>query len=88
MLEFKNGFKCTDDDCMQCSKYIGDRKYMFIQALWLDTINDEDTYSVVADIIDVSKMTAEDIESAICGYYNSIEYMEQKYGRGNYSEIH
>lgn len=44
MLEFKNGFECTDDDCMQCRKYIGDRKYMFIQALWLDTINDEETY--------------------------------------------
>lgn len=29
MLEFKNGFECTDDDCMQCSKYIGDRKYFY-----------------------------------------------------------
>lgn len=78
MLELKNGFECTCTD-MQCTKYIGDRKYVFIQALWLDTINDEDTYSVVADTVDVSKMTTEDIESAICGYYNSIEYMEQKY---------
>ena len=79
MLEFKNGFVCTDDDCMQCRKYIGDRKYIFIQALWLDTINDEDTYSVVADTIDVSKMTTEDIECAIYGYYDSIKDMEQKY---------
>ena len=79
MLEFKNGFECTDDDCMQCRKYIGDRKYMFIQALWLDTINDEDTYSVVADTIDVSKMTTEDIECAIYGYYDSIKDMEHKY---------
>lgn len=79
MLELKNGFECTDDDCMQCRKYIGDRKYVFIQALWLDTINDEDTYSVVADTIDVSKMTTEDIECAIYGYYDSIKDMEQKY---------
>lgn len=75
MLELKNNFKCTDNDCMQCRKYKGGRKYLFIQAFYLD----ENEYSVVADIIDVSKMTAEDIESAICGYYNSIEYMEQKY---------
>lgn len=79
MIEVKNGFECTDNDCMQYSKYIGDRKYMFIQALWLDTINDEDTYSVVADTIDVSKMTTEDIECAIYGYYDSIKDMEQKY---------
>lgn len=79
MLELKNGFECTDDDCMQCRKYIGDRKYVFIQALWLDTINDKDTYSVVADTIDVDIMSQEDIECAICGYYDSIKDMEQKY---------
>ena len=77
MLEFKNGFECTDDDCMQCRKYIGDRKYMFIHALWLDAIDDEGIYSVVADTIDVAKMSLEDIECAICGYYDSIEDMEQ-----------
>lgn len=79
MIEVKNGFECTDDDCMQCSKYIGDRKYMFIQALWLDAIDDEGIYSVVAGTIDVSKMTTEDIECAIYGYYDSIKDMEQKY---------
>ena len=79
MIEVKNGFECTDNDCMQYSKYIGDRKYMFIQALWLDTINDKDTYSVVADIIDVDIMSQEDIECAIYGYYDSIKDMEQKY---------
>lgn len=75
LLELKNNFECTGNDCMQYRKYKGGRKYLFIQAFYLD----ENEYSVVADIIDVSKMTTEDIESAICGYYNSIEYMEQKY---------
>ena len=26
MLEMKNGFVVTDDDCMQCRKNLGDRK--------------------------------------------------------------
>lgn len=79
MIEVKNGFECTDNNCMQYRKYIGDKKYLFIQAIWLDTVNDKDIYSVVADTIDVSNMTTEDIECAICGYYDSIEDMEQKY---------
>lgn len=78
IIETKNGFECTDDDCMQYGKYLGDKKYLFIQALWLDTVGNVDTYSVVADTIDVSEMSKEAIECAICGYYDSIEDMEQK----------
>lgn len=76
MLEMKNGFVITDDDCMQCRKDLGNRKYIFIQAIWLDG---EGKYCVVANTEDVSKMSLNDIELAICGYYDSIEDMEKKY---------
>ena len=36
MIEERNGFECIDNDCMQCSKSLGNRKYLFIQAVWLD----------------------------------------------------
>ena len=36
MLEMKNGFVITDDDCMQCRKDLGDRKFLFVQAIWMD----------------------------------------------------
>lgn len=61
MIEERNGFECIDNDCMQCSKSLGNRKYLFIQAVWLDGEND---YCVVSDIEDLTTMSLEDIESA------------------------
>lgn len=62
MLEMKNDFECTDDDCMQCCKSLGNRKYLFIQAFRLDG---EDIYSVISDIEDLTTMSLGDIENAI-----------------------
>lgn len=76
MIEERNGFECIDNDCMQCSKSLGNRKYLFIQAVWLDEEND---YCVVSDIEDLTTMSLEDIESAITGYYDDIETMEKSY---------
>lgn len=76
MLEMKNGFVITDDDCMQCRKDLENRKYLFIQAIWMDG---EDKYCVVANTEDVSKMSLNDIEIAICGFYDDIKDMETKY---------
>ena len=39
MLEMKNGFVITDDDCMQCRKDLGDRKFLFVQAIWTDVMS-------------------------------------------------
>ena len=40
MLEMRNGFECTDNDCMQCRKDLGDRKFLFVQAIWMDENNE------------------------------------------------
>lgn len=76
MLEMKNGFVLTDDSCMQCRKDLGNRKFLFIQAIWMDG-NDE--YCVVSHTEDLKEMSLNDIECAICGYYKGIKEMEEAY---------
>lgn len=50
MLEMRNGFVVTDNDCMQCGKDLGDRRFLFIQAIWMDGENE---YCVVANAEDL-----------------------------------
>ena len=76
MLEMRNGFVATDDDCMQCRKNLGGRKFLFIQAIWMDGDNE---YCVVANAEDLTEMSLDDIEIAICGFYDSIKAMEESY---------
>lgn len=76
MLEMKNGFVITDDDCMQCRKNLGNRKFLFIQVIWMDG---DDEYCVVANTEDLKEMSLEDIEMAVSGYYNNIKAMEESY---------
>ena len=76
MLEMKNGFVITDDDCMQCRKDLGDRKFLFVQAIWMDGC---DEYCVVANLEDLKEMSLDDIEMAICGFYDSLKAMEESY---------
>lgn len=76
MLEMKNGFVLTDDSCMQCRKDLGNRKFLFIQAIWMDGCNE---YCVVANAEDLKEMSLEDIEMAICGFYDSVKAMEESY---------
>lgn len=89
MIRENNGWYCTDNDCMQYCRSLGDRKYEFVQAIWLDTCGDDqraknakddsDNYIVVTDSIDMNEYSNEDIEMAICSYYESIEEMENLY---------
>lgn len=76
MLEMKNGFVVTDDDCMQYRKDLGDRRFLFIQAIWMDGDNE---YCVVANAEDLKEMSLDDIKIAICGYYDSVNAMEESY---------
>lgn len=70
MLEMRNGFVVTDDDCMQCRKDLGNRKFLFIQEIWMYGDNE---YCVVANTEDLKEMSFNDIELAICGFYDSIK---------------
>lgn len=76
MLKMKNGFVITDDDCMQCRKDLGDRKFLFVQAIWMDGDNE---YCVVVNTEDLKKMSLDDIKMAVSGYYDSIKAMEDSY---------
>ena len=76
MLEMKNGFVVIDDDCMQCRKDLGERKFLFVQAIRMLGDNE---YFVVANAEDLKEMSLDDIEMAICGFYDSIKAMEESY---------
>ena len=76
MLKMKNGFVITDDDCMQCRKDLGDREFLFVQAIWMDGDNE---YCVVVNTEDLKKMSLDDIKMAVSGYYDSIKAMEDSY---------
>lgn len=76
MIEMRNGFECTDNDCMQCRKDLGDRKFLFVQAIWMDENNE---YCVVVNTEDLKEMSLDDIKMAVSGYYNSIKAMEDSY---------
>lgn len=86
MLEMANDFELKDNDCMQCGKEIEPRKFLFIQAIWIGSDKKENEYIVVADTVDVSEMSLNDIECAICGYYDGIKAMEEiKHHLGNWT---
>lgn len=76
MLEMKNGFVVIDNNCMQCRKDLGDRRFLFIQAIAMDG---NGICCVVANIEDLKEMSLNDIECAICGYYDNIKTMENLY---------
>lgn len=76
MLKMKNGFVITDDDYMQCRKNLGDRKFLFVQAIWMDGDNE---YCVVVNTEDLKEMSLDDIKMVISGYYDSIKAMEDSY---------
>lgn len=76
MLKMKNGFVITDDDCMQCRKDLGDRKFLFVQAIWMDGDNE---YCVVVNTEDLKEMSLDDIKMVVSGYYDSIKAMEDSY---------
>lgn len=76
MLEMINGFVVTDNDCMQCRKDLGERKFLFIQAILMDGDN---KYCVVANSEDLKEMSLDDIKMAICGFHDSINAMEDSY---------
>lgn len=76
MLEMKNGFVVTDNDCMQCRKDLGNREFLFIQVIWL---GEGDEHEVVAHTEDLKEMSLKDIKTAVSEYYDGILGMEQVY---------
>lgn len=89
MLNMKNGWLITDDDTMQCVKKVNDKCFVMVDTIWLDICSGEpcaknakdetDNYVVVEAVVDVSKLTLNEVECAISGYYKSISEMMNAY---------
>ena len=77
MLKMRNDFVVTNSDCMQCRKYLEDRKFLFVQAIEMDG---DSKYCVGTSVVDLRQLSFDDIENAICGRYGSIKSMEKSYG--------
>lgn len=69
----------TDD--LQWCKPLGERRYEFIQVLWIDTCpNDpENDHVVCSGLIDLNDYSDDEIESAVSSYYESYDDMLEKY---------
>lgn len=72
----------TDDSCAQYCRKITDTEYEFIQLQWMDMLPHEDSdYCVTTSTVDVGSMDLDDVEAAICGFYNSVQAMIESYGK-------
>ena len=69
----------TDD--LQWCKSLGERKYKFIHALWIDTCptDPENDYVVCSSLIDLNEYSDDEIELAVSSYYDSYDDMLKKY---------
>ena len=72
----------TDDSCAQYCRKITDTEYEFVQLQWMDMLPREDSdYCVTNSTVNVGSMDLDDIECAICGFYDSVQAMVESYGK-------
>lgn len=89
LRERVNNWYLTDPDSMQYCKDLGNGSYAFVQAIWLDTTQDDehapgaesesDNYVVVADTVRVSEMDRNEMETCVSGYYDGLDSMCERY---------
>ena len=78
----KSKWECTDPDMMQfCNIVVPQQIYCYIQVVF-KTENDlsEGKYHTFSKEINVPEMSAEEIESAVSGHYESVEEVKKIYG--------
>lgn len=72
----------TDDSCAQYCRKITDTEYEFVQLQWMDMLQHKDSdYCVTNSTVNVGSMDLDDIECAICGFYDSVQAMVESYGK-------
>lgn len=80
MIKENNDWFCTDNDCMQYCKKHSDTEFEFIQAVWLDTCDDDsDNYAVCTGYIDLDLYSEDDKEGAIASYDYTMESVVEIY---------
>ena len=72
----------TDDSCAQYCRKITDTEYEFVQLRLMDMLPREDSdYCVTNSTVNVGSMDLDEIETAICGFYDSVRAMVESYGK-------
>lgn len=72
----------TDDSCAQYCRKITDTEYEFVQLQLMDMLPREDSdYCVTNSTVNVGSMDLDEIETAICGFYDSVRAMVESYGK-------
>lgn len=72
----------TDDSCAQYCRKITDTEYEFVQLQWMDMLPREDSdYCVTNSTVNVGSMDLDEIETAICSFYDSVQAMVESYGK-------
>lgn len=72
----------TDDSCAQYCRKITDTEYEFVQLQWMDMLPREDSdYYVTNSTVNVGSMDLDEIETAICSFYDSVRAMVEFYGK-------
>lgn len=72
----------TDDSCAQYCRKITDTEYEFVQLQLMDMLPREDPdYCVTNSTVNVGSMDLDEIETAICGFYDSVRAMVESYGK-------
>lgn len=72
----------TDDSCAQYCRKITDTEYEFVQLQLMDMLPREDSdYCVTNSTVNVGSMDLDKIETAICGFYDSVQAMVESYGK-------
>ena len=92
MINERNGWFCTDSDCMQYCKKESDTQFSFIQAVWLDTCDNDtraenakdefDNYAVCAGFIDLDMYSENDWAGSIGSYGYTLESVKKIYEDG------
>lgn len=72
----------TDDSCAQYCRKVSDIEYEFVQLQWMDMLPASDSdYCVTNSTVDVGSMDIDEIEAAICGFYDSVQALVESYGK-------
>lgn len=89
MITEKNGWFCTDPDCMQFCHKVNENEFKFIQAVWLDTCGDDsvaenakdesDNYAICTGYIDLDLYDSDDIEGSLASYGYTLDSVEEIY---------
>lgn len=80
----RKGWWCTDNDSLQHSLKVADKRYALIEKIWLDITHEDEgypykSYVVVGMNVDLTESTYNDMSQYISGFYNSLEVMMERY---------